>query len=63
MKPFVAMAVLALSLVARADAPKSAATPRKLPPEARAYVADKDVPSLDKTVAIARVPRPASKDK
>jgi hypothetical protein len=39
------------------------ATPRKLGSEARVYVVEKDVPSLDKTVKLARAPLPATKDK
>lgn len=63
MKPLCLAIVLAFSFVARADAPKPFTAPRKLPREARLYVVDKDAPSFDKTVSIARVPRPASKNK
>jgi hypothetical protein len=47
-------ALLAASTAAFADAPKVQREPRKLDREARVYVMDKDVPSLDKTVTLAR---------
>ena len=56
---------LAPSLV-RADVAKhtaTPATPRKLGEEARVYVIEKDAPSLDKTVKLARAPLPATKNK
>jgi hypothetical protein len=54
----------ALSTSAFADAPKVQRQPRKLDREARVYVMDKDAPSIDKTVTLAR-PRAtlSSKDK
>jgi hypothetical protein len=59
-------AVLATSTFAFADAPKVQRQESKLgrDAEARVYVLDKDVPSLDKTVTIARPQtQPASKNK
>jgi len=54
--------LLALSATAFADSPKGAPTPKKLAPDERVYVMDKDAPSLDKTVPMAR-PRVAFKNK
>jgi hypothetical protein len=53
---------LAISATAFADAPKNAPIPKKLQPDERVYIMDKDAPSLDKTVPIAR-PRLATKNK
>ena len=54
--------ILAMSVTAMADAPKGAPTPQKLERDERVYVMDKDAPSLDKTVPMAR-PRVAFKNK
>jgi hypothetical protein len=54
--------LLAFSATAFADAPKGASTPKKLAPEERVYVIDKDAPSLEKTVPMAR-PHVAFKNK
>ncbi len=54
--------VVAISGAAFADAPKLQSPPRKLDREARVYVMDKDTPSLDKTVTLAR-PRTSLKNK
>ena len=51
-----------MSATAFADAAKNAPTPKKLAPDARVYVMDKDAPSIDKTVPMAR-PRVAFKNK
>jgi hypothetical protein len=56
--------VLALApLSARADVAKPAPAPRKLDREARVFVVEKEAPSLDKTVRLARAPLPALKQK
>jgi hypothetical protein len=53
---------LAISASAFADQPKGAPTPKKLERDERVYVMDKDAPSLEKTVPMAR-PRIAFKNK
>ena len=62
MKALLIGGLLALSVTAFADSPKGAPTPRKLERDERVYVMDKDAPSLDKTVPLAR-PRVAFKNK
>ena len=54
MKSLMIAAVLAASTAALADAPKVQRQPRKLDHEARVFVMDKDAPSVDKTVSLAR---------
>jgi hypothetical protein len=54
--------LLAFSATAFADSPKGAPIPKKLERDERVYVMDKDAPSLEKTVPMAR-PRVADKNK
>ncbi|MDB4967612.1 MAG: hypothetical protein JWN44_3301 [Myxococcales bacterium] len=61
-KTFVLFALLASSTVASADEPKVQSLPKKLGREAKVYVLDKELPSMDKTVPMAR-PRTVLKDK
>ena len=62
MKLLLLIVGLAISGTALADQPKGAPTPKKLERDERVYVMDKDAPSLDKTVPMAR-PRIAFKNK
>lgn len=62
MKGLLLIGVLALSGSAFADQPKGAPVPKKMKPDAPVYVMDKDAPSIDKTVPMAR-PRIAFKNK
>jgi hypothetical protein len=61
-KTFVIFALLALSTAASADESKTQPRERKLGREAKVYVLDKELPSMDKTVPLSR-PRPVLKDK
>jgi hypothetical protein len=61
-KTLVLSALLAFSAVASADAPKVQARPNKLDRDAHVFVMDKEAPSLDKTVTLARS-RPVLKNK
>ncbi len=54
--------LLLVSATVFADAAKNAPTPRKLDRNERVYVVDKDAPSLEKTVPLAR-PRIGFKNK
>lgn len=62
MKGLLLIGVLAMSASAFADQPKGAHPPKKMKPDAPVYVMDKDAPSMDKTVPMAR-PRIAFKNK
>lgn len=62
MKALLIGMALAISASAFADQPKGAPTPKKLERDERVYVMDKDAPSLEKTVPMAR-PRIAFKNK
>jgi hypothetical protein len=57
-KTFALAALLACSSVASADVAKMQPAPHKLGRDARVFVLDKDAPSADKTVPLAR-PRTA----
>jgi hypothetical protein len=56
-------AVAFVPALARADAPKPAAAPRKLDYDARVFVVEKAAPSLDKTVRLTPAPAPVPKNK